>query len=97
MISWSYYGLKGFNFLFEKGFVRLTGKKRSSEIVFYLLFLTCIVIGSSSSLSAVIDFSDMMILGMAFPNVLGLLIFSREISGDLKDYLSRLKTGKILK
>jgi AGCS family alanine or glycine:cation symporter len=97
MISWSYYGLKGFNYLFEKGFIKLTGKKRSSEIVFYLIFLSCIVIGSSSSLSAVIDFSDMMILGMAFPNLLGLLIFSKEISSDLKDYLSRLKMGKISK
>ncbi len=94
MISWSYYGLKGFDYLFGKFFLKLTGKKRVSELIFYLFFLGCIVIGSSSSLWAVIDFSDMMILGMAFPNIIGLLMFSKEISKDLKEYLQYKKSQK---
>jgi AGCS family alanine or glycine:cation symporter len=95
MISWSYYGLKGSNFLFGRYFQKYTGKERTSDLVYYLLFLACIVIGASSSLTAVIDFSDMMILGMAFPNIVGLLFLSGEVSRDLKDYLKRLKSGDI--
>lgn len=91
MISWSYYGLKGFNFLFGKFFYRATGKSRASDLAFYILFLACVVIGSSSSLTAVIDFSDMMILGMAFPNIIGLMFLTGEVSRDLKVYLKRIR------
>jgi AGCS family alanine or glycine:cation symporter len=92
MISWSYYGLKGFNFLFGPSFQKAFGNKRISDIVFYLLFLSCIIIGSSSSLNAVIDFSDMMILGMAFPNVIGLIVLSNEVSLDLNKYWGKFQS-----
>jgi AGCS family alanine or glycine:cation symporter len=49
------------------------------------------------SLGAVIDFSDMMILAMAFPNILGLYLMSGEVSADLKDYMARVKSGAIKK
>jgi len=42
-----------------------------------------------------LDFSDLMILGMAFPNILGLLILVGEVRNDLKDYLYRIKSGEI--
>ena len=60
-------------------------------------FLIFIVIGASASLGAVIDFSDMMILGMAFPNILGLYFFAGEIKADMKDYFARIKSGAIKK
>lgn len=94
MISWSYYGLKGFNFLFGKYFFRIAKTERLSDLVYYILFLSCIIIGSSSSLSAVIDFSDMMILGMAFPNVIGLLFLSGEVYNDLKNYRKKIRTKR---
>ncbi len=94
MISWSYYGLKGFNYLFGPYIGRLTGNSKVSDIAFYVLFLGCTVIGASSSLNAVIDFSDMMILGMAFPNIVGLLFFSNEIAVDLRIYLNKSKEKK---
>jgi len=43
------------------------------------------------------DFSDMMILSMAFPNIIGLLLLSGEIKNDLKSYLKRVKSGEIKK
>ncbi len=89
MISWSYYGLKAWTFLF--------GKSKVSEYSYKLLFLIFIVIGSSVKLGAVLDFSDMMILAMAFPNIIGLLILSKEVRVDLDDYYSRLKSGVIKK
>ena len=87
MISWSYYGLKSWTYLF--------GETKASEFSYKGLFLVFIVIGSASSLGAVLDFSDMMILGMAFPNILGLYFLSGEVLKDLKLYFSRLKSGEI--
>lgn len=89
MISWSYYGLKGFNYLFGG----LFKKEKFSSLIYYSIFLVCIVIGSSSQLNAVMDFSDMMILSMAFPNIIGLVIMSSEVKADLNDYLKRMKQG----
>jgi len=89
MVSWSYYGLKSWEFLF--------GKSKLSEYSYKLLFLIFIVIGSSVKLGAVLDFSDMMILAMAFPNILGLLILSKEVRLDLDTYFDKLKTGVIKK
>ena len=73
------------------------GETKSVGLVYKGIFLTFIVIGSSVGLGAVLDFSDLMILGMAFPNILGLLIMSGEIRRDLVDYLSRVKSGAIKK
>jgi AGCS family alanine or glycine:cation symporter len=89
MISWSYYGMKAWTYLF--------GNTKRMENVYKLLFLFFIFIGSTASLGAVIDFSDMMILGMAFPNILGLYFLSGEVKADLKDYFRRLKSGEIKK
>lgn len=93
MISWSYYGLNGFKFLFGK----IIKNQKILRNIYYLFFLSFIVIGSSSSLGAVLDFSDMAILSMAFPNILGLLILSGEVKKDMKSYINRVKTGEISK
>lgn len=87
MISWSYYGLKSWTFLF--------GQNKAAVISYKVVFLMFIVIGSSTSLGAVLDFSDMMILGMAFPNILGLYFLSGEVRSDLKSYFARVKSGEI--
>jgi len=91
MISWSYYGLKGFNYLF-KGVIK---NEKLSRNIYFAIYLSFTIVGSSSSLSAVLDFSDMMVLSMAFPNILGLLILAPEIKADLKDYFRRVKNGSI--
>ncbi|MEZ5011287.1 MAG: alanine/glycine:cation symporter family protein [Bacteroidales bacterium] len=87
MISWSYYGLNGFRFLFGGVFERVTGSRRPISWVYYILFLFFTVVGSSSSLGNVIAFSDMMVLTLAFPNITGLLILAPEVWRDLKVYL----------
>ncbi len=89
MISWSYYGLKSWTFLF--------GNSKYSELTYKIIFMLFVVVGSSASLGAVVDFSDMMILAMAFPNIIGLLILSGEVKIDLKNYLDNLKEGIIKK
>ena len=62
MISWYYYGEKGWKYL---------SSADSSLIIYKAIFLCCVFIGSISSLSNVIDFSDMMILSCAVPNIIG--------------------------
>lgn len=87
MVSWSYYGLKAWTYIFGKG--------KTADYIYKALFLLFIVVGSSIGLGAVLDFSDLMILGMAFPNILGLFILSGEVRADMKDYFTRIKSGAI--
>ena len=76
MISWSYYGERCATFLF--------GEKAS--LPYKIIFLVFVVLGSVIKLGNVIDFSDLMILGMAFPNILGLFLLSGKVREQLDDY-----------
>ncbi len=93
MISWSYYGLNGFKFLFDRFFKN----KNIVKYTYYFIFLSFVVIGSASNLGAVVDFSDMMILAMAFPNIFVLIILAKEVREDFKSYKAKLKSGEIKK
>lgn len=87
MISWSYYGMRAWTYIF--------GKTNRSELVYKSMFLVFVVIGASVGLGAVLDFSDMMILTMSFPNIIGLYIMSGEVRNDLKVYNRKLKAGEL--
>ncbi|NEP18031.1 MAG: alanine:cation symporter family protein [Leptolyngbya sp. SIO4C1] len=86
IISWSYYGLQAWSYLFGE----------RSTIVFKLLYVFCTFLGCLASLSLIIDFSDLMLLGMAFPNLLGCYILSNEVAADLGDYWRRLTSGQMV-
>jgi AGCS family alanine or glycine:cation symporter len=83
MISWSYYGERCFTFLFGAG----------SSLAYKIIFLGFVYIGAVSSMSNVLDFSDLMILGMAFPNVIGLVLLSGRVRADLDSYIGKLQSG----
>ncbi|MCP4327801.1 MAG: alanine:cation symporter family protein [Alphaproteobacteria bacterium] len=87
MISWCYYGLKCWTYLFGEGLV--------TELIFKLIFCVFVVIGASMSLGPVIDFSDAAIFAMSIANVLGLYLMMGEVRRDLSDYQARLKSGEI--
>lgn len=89
MISWSYYGMRAWTYLF--------GKSKKAEMIYKMFFLVFVVVGASVSLGAVLDFSDMMILSMAFPNIIGLYLMSGEVKGDLNEYWRKLKAGELYK
>lgn len=95
MISWSYYGLKGFDFLFGSWGEKYFGSRKVTDNMFNFFFLICIIIGTSSELGAVMDFSDMMVLCMAFPNLLGLFLLSGEVKTDMQKYFEKLRRGKL--
>ena len=82
MISWSYYGLQSWKFLF--------GKTRTVDIAYKILFLVFIVIGASAKLDAVIKFSDAMILALVFPNMIGLILLAPKVKGELNRYLDAI-------
>ena len=87
MISWSYYGLKAWTFLF--------GETRAMDITYKALFCVFVVVGSAISATSVFDFGDAMIFAMCFPNVLGLYFMAKEVREDLIDYMRRVKSGEI--
>ncbi|MDO6760175.1 alanine/glycine:cation symporter family protein [Tamlana sp. 2_MG-2023] len=82
MISWSYYGMQGWVFLFGKG--------KLSDLIYKILFLFFVVVGASISLGAVIDFSDAMIFAMVVPNIIGVVILSPVIRKELVRYLKAI-------
>ncbi|MCH2199331.1 MAG: alanine:cation symporter family protein [Flavobacteriales bacterium] len=87
MISWSYYGLKAWGYLF--------GESKSAANIYKVIFCLFVIIGSAISAQQVFDFGDAMIFAMCFPNVLGLYFLAPEIRNDLKNYFARIKSGEI--
>ena len=85
MISWSYYGERAWEYLFGEATI----------LVYRVIFVTFVFIGAVTSLSNVINFSDMMILGMAFPNIIGGVILSPQIKATLTEYWQRYKSGEM--
>ena len=84
MISWNYYGERCWTFLF--------GKKQATT--FRIIFLLFIILGSVSSLGNVLDFADLMLLSMAFPNILGAVMLSGVVSNHLDVYWAKYKAGE---
>ncbi|KKD35453.1 alanine/glycine:cation symporter family protein [Limnoraphis robusta] len=85
MISWSYYGEKAWGYLFGA----------ASVIIYKAIYVACVFIGSVVNLGSVLDFSDMMLLAMAFPNLLGCYILSGKLASALSDYMNRLNSGQM--
>ena len=79
MISWSYYGLKSWTYLF--------GKNKSNENLFKFIYCLFVIFGSSLSIGAVIDLSDSMIFLMALFNIVGVYLLASKVKKELKSYL----------
>jgi alanine or glycine:cation symporter, AGCS family len=90
LIGWSYYGVKGFDFLFGGITERLTGKRIYAEKFYQVLFLCFIVVGTTTSLTAIIDFSDMLVLTMAVPNIIGLYMLAPVLKKEVREYQTTL-------
>ena len=86
MISWSYYGLQSWMYVF--------GKSKISDLTYKILFLLFIVIGAAGDMSAVWTFSDAMILALVFPNMIGLFFLFPKVKEELNRYLAAIKTIK---
>ncbi|MFZ3574017.1 alanine/glycine:cation symporter family protein [Tenacibaculum finnmarkense] len=87
MLSWSYYGLQGWMFLF--------GRSKAADYTYKILFCLFVIIGSAASLGAVTDFSDAMIFAMAVPNVIGLFFLYPKVKEELTIYLDAIKAKNL--
>jgi len=86
MISWSYYGLQSWKYLFGRG--------KTADMVYKLLFLIFIVIGAAASMGSIWAFSDAMIFAMVFPNMVGLFFLFPVVKKQLTRYLNAIKEAK---
>ena len=82
MISWSYYGLQSWKFLFGRGKV--------ADLTYKVLFLIFVVIGAAASMNSIWAFSDAMIFAMVFPNMIGLYFLFPIVKEQLKKYLKAI-------
>ena len=87
MITWSYYGMKGWTYIFGEG--------KTKELVFKLMFCFFVFVGAVSSLGSVLDFSDAALFAMGVVNVIGLYLLMPIVKRELKSYMDRLKSGEI--
>lgn len=91
MLTWSYYGERAWGYMF--------GDKRI--IIYHLLFCTLTFFGgmmqdkNNVGFNMIVDLSDLLLLSMALPNLLGLYLLQRVVVNDLKDYMRRLKAGEV--
>lgn len=83
MISWAYYGLQSWKFLFGRG--------KTADLVYKLLFCTFVVIGAAASMGSIWTFSDAMIFAMIFPNMVGLFFLFPVVKKELTRYLDAVK------
>lgn len=86
MISWSYYGLQSWKYLFGKG--------KTADMIYKILFLMFVIIGAAATLDAVIKFSDAMILALVFPNMIGLFFLFPKVREEISKYVSAIKASK---
>ena len=84
MISWSYYGLQSWKFLFGRG--------KSADLTYKILFLSFVVIGAAASMASIWAFSDAMIFAMVFPNMIGLYFLFPVVKEKLNKYLKAIKS-----
>lgn len=83
MISWSYYGLQSWKYLFGRG--------KMMDLVYKVLFCIFIIIGAAANMKSIWDFSDAMIFAMIFPNMIGLFFLFPVVKKQLKRYLDAIK------
>jgi AGCS family alanine or glycine:cation symporter len=86
MISWSYYGLQSWKFLFGRG--------KAADLAYKLLFLLFVIIGAAASMGSIWQFSDAMIFAMIFPNMVGLFFLFPVVKKQLNRYLDAIKASK---
>lgn len=85
MLSWGYYGERSWTYLFGEQTMR----------VYQVIYVIFVFIGSVVNLKSIIDLTDMMMLSMAFPNLLGCYLLSGKVAADLENYMKRLTLGQM--
>ncbi len=89
MISWSYYGLKGWTYLF--------GESTRGQTIYKLIFCAFVALGCMVQLGPILDISDALVFLICVPNILGLYFLAPIVKRELDAYMSKLESGEIKK
>ncbi len=87
MISWSYYGLKGWTYLFGE----------NNQVAYKIIFCVFVALGCMVSLGPILDISDALVFLICVPNILGLYLLAPIVKKEMNSYFDRLKSGEIKK
>lgn len=85
MISWSYYGERSWTYVFGERY----------SMLFRIIFVAFVVLASITSAGNILDFSDLLILSMAFPNIIALYLLQGKVADALKEYMAKLRSGEL--
>ncbi len=85
MISWSYYGERSWTYVFGERY----------SMLFRIIFVLFVVLASIISAGNILDFSDLLILSMAFPNIIALYLLQGKVADALKEYMAKLRSGEL--
>jgi AGCS family alanine or glycine:cation symporter len=89
MISWSYYGLKGWTYLFGEG--------QTGQTIYKLIFCAFVALGCMVQLGPILDISDALVFLICVPNILGLYFLAPIVKAEMISYMARLESGEIKK
>ena len=89
MISWSYYGLKGWTYLF--------GESQAGQTIYKLIFCAFVALGCMVQLGPILDISDALVFLICVPNILGLYFLAPIVKAEMLSYMARLDSGEIKK
>ncbi|MBI1492207.1 alanine/glycine:cation symporter family protein [Halocynthiibacter styelae] len=87
MISWSYYGLKGWTYLFGEG--------EGSQMVYKVIFCVFVALGCMVQLGPILDISDALVFLICVPNILGLYFLAPIVKREMQKYQAKLDSGEI--
>lgn len=87
MISWSYYGLKGWTYIF--------GEDMRGQTIYKVIFCAFVMLGCIVQLGPILDISDALVFLICVPNILGLYILAPIVKRELNSYLARIESGEI--
>jgi len=85
IMGWGYYGERGTEYLFGQRAIQ----------PYRVLYILTICIAPLLSLGAVLDFADMLLLSLAFPNIIGMIVLSAKVKAKVDEYIGRLKSGEM--
>ena len=89
MISWSYYGLKGWTYLFGEG--------ANGQMIYKLVFCVFVALGCIVQLGPILEISDALVFLICVPNSLALYFLAPVVKREMNSYLDRIKSGEIKK
>ncbi|MGA5451998.1 alanine/glycine:cation symporter family protein [Streptomyces umbrinus] len=79
ILTWGYYGLKAWTYLF--------GKSRTSEITFKIIWSVFVILGSLLSLDSLISLADSALFLLSVFNIIGLYLLAPVVKRELASFM----------